>query len=51
MVSHILFIELVCWIQQEQVLGKLYWYVNQTPPSDDAPEVSETLAKGIRLKA
>ena len=30
--------------QQEQVLGELYWYVNQTPPPIDASEVSETLA-------
>ena len=29
---------------QEQVLGELYWYVNQTPPPNDAPEVSEILA-------
>ena len=26
------------------MLGELYWYVNQTPPPNDAPEVSETLA-------
>ena len=26
------------------MLGEIYWYVNQTPPPNDAPEVSETLA-------
>lgn len=26
------------------MLGELYWYINQTPPPIDAPEVSETLA-------
>ena len=26
------------------MLGELYWYANQTPPPNDAPEVSETLA-------
>ena len=31
-------------MQQEQVLGELFWYANQTPHPDDAPEVSETLA-------
>ena len=32
------------YTQQEQVLGELFWYVNQYPPPDDASEVQETLA-------
>jgi len=32
------------YTQQEQVLGELFWYVNQDPPPDDASEVQETFA-------
>lgn len=32
------------YIQQEQVLRELYWYVNQNPLPDDASEVRETLS-------
>ena len=31
------------FLQQEQVLGELYHYVNQQPPPADAPQVELTL--------
>ena len=30
-------------MQQEQILGELYWYIYQNPPPPDASSVSETL--------
>lgn len=30
-------------MQQEQILGELYWYIHQNPPPPDASSVSETL--------
>ena len=32
------------FIQQEQVLGELFWYVNQNPPPNDAAKAQETFA-------
>ena len=36
-------VDLTFVLQQEQILGELYWYIHQNPPPPDASNVSETL--------
>ena len=39
---HILYVKLLYILQQEQVLGELYWYVHQDPRPVDADATEET---------